>query len=132
MGKPRKNLRDVDRAIISSVMFEAGIVPMEKTDLDMRRALAQLPPEEARAAKRKFRKLWRKALRAQLGSTNKKNHEARAKAAKAKLGVGKHVPSRLERNARKQLVFDEMWEETIEPLIKNFDSCGKAPKAAAE
>ena len=66
MGKnvnatPRANLRDVDRTFIQTVMFQCGILPMEKTDLDMRRALAQMTPEDARIVKRKFRKLWRKA-----------------------------------------------------------------------
>lgn len=122
MGKPRENLRDVDRALIHSVMFQMGILPMEKTDLDMRRALAQLSPEEARTLKRKFRKLWRKAMRANVG--NGKTRVAKEQSAKATLGVGKHVPSRAERNARKKLVFDSLWESVIEPLVKNFENAG--------
>jgi len=60
---PKRDLKEVERALVHSVMFSAGILPMEKTTLDMRRALQQLPPEEARALKRKFRKLWRKAAK---------------------------------------------------------------------
>lgn len=125
MGKPRQNLRDVDRAFIQTVMFQLGILPMEKTDLDMRRALQQLPPEEARALKRKFRKMWRKAMRANIGN-GPKTRSTREVVAKNKYGVGKHVPSRAERNARKQLVFETLWEGVIEPMIKNFESPDKA------
>lgn len=119
-SKPRENLRAVDRAIIQSVMFQCGILPMEKTDLDMRRALQQLNPEEARTLKRKFRKLWRKAMRAQVGAG--KSKEVREDAAKRKLGVGKHVPSRAERTERKKLVFNLLWEQVIEPLITKFEN----------
>lgn len=125
MRKPRENLRDVDRALIQTVMFQCGILPMEKTDLDMRRALSQLPPEEARVLKRKFRKLWRKAMRADVGNGNARS--AREKAATDKFGIGKHVPSRSERNARKKLVFDKLWESVIEPLVKKFDDAGGKP-----
>jgi len=120
--KPRKELRDVDRAIIQTVMFQSGILPMEKTDLDMRRALQQLSPEEARILKRKFRKLWRKAMRATIG--NGKTRNGKEEREHAKLGVGKHVPSRAERNARKQLVFDELWNTVIGPLIEKFENAG--------
>lgn len=117
---PRENLRDVDRAFIVTVMFQCGIIPMEKTDFDMRRALSQLPPEEARILKRKFRKLWRKAMREEIG--NGKTRETQVQSLKAQYGVGKHVPSRMERNARKKLVFNKMWENHIEPLIEKFEN----------
>ena len=120
MGKPKEHLRDVDRALIQAVMFQMGILPMEKTDLDMRIPLQQLPPEEARALKRKFRKLWRKAMRAQVGNGNRR--ETRQTSAKQKLGVGKHVPSRAERTARKELVFEQLWESYIGPMIKRFEN----------
>lgn len=126
--KPRQNLRDVDRAFIQAVMFQLGILPMEKTDLDMRRALTQLPPEEARTLKRKFRKLWRKAMRAEVGN-GPKTRSTREASAKSKYGVGKHVPSRAERTARKKLVFDLLWEDYIEPMIKNFENPDRKTKA---
>jgi len=129
MPKSKKptNLRDVDRAFIQAVMFESGILPMEKTTLDMRRALHQLSPEEARKLKRKFRKLWRKAMRKEVGDPKGKRAEAKEQATKTRLGVGKHVPSRAERNARKQLVFDQFWQEIIGPLIENFENAGGPP-----
>lgn len=127
---PREHLRDVDKAIIQAVMFQCGILPMEKTDLDMRRALSQLSPEEARTLKRRFRKLWRKAMKLEVGNGSK-TKDARQTAAESRLGVGKHVPSRTERNARKQLVFDLLWKEAIEPLITNFENAGGHPMPSA-
>ncbi len=124
---PRKNLRDVDRAFIQTVMFEAGILPMEKTTLDMQRALKQLSPDEARQLKRKFRKLWRKAMRKEVGNPTGKHAVRKEEAAKHRLGVGKHVPSRAERTARKQLVFNQFWTEIIGPLIENFENAGGPP-----
>jgi len=117
---PRKNLREVDKAIISAVMFNSGIIPMELTTLDMRRVLAQLPPDEARVLKRKFRKLWRKAMRSEIG--NGPTRTKREIAAKNRLGIGKVVPSRSEKNARKELVFKKMWHDIIEPHIRNFEN----------
>jgi hypothetical protein len=125
--KPRKNLRDVDRAFIQTVMFEAGILPIEKTTLDMHRILKQLSPDEARQLKRKFRKLWRKAMRKEVGNPACKRANIKATAIESRLGLGKHVPSRGERTARKQLVFDQFWEEIIAPLIENFENAGGPP-----
>lgn len=119
-----ENFRAVEKALIQSVMFENGILPMEKTTLDMRRALAQLSADEARLIKRKFRKMWRKAMRAELAET--RPSEARTTMLKSSLGVGKHVPSRSERNARKTLVFKFLWNDVISPLVENFEQAGEA------
>jgi len=117
---PRKELRAVDRAIIHNVMFQMEILPMEKTNLDMRRALSQLPPEEARALKRKFRKLWRKAMKAEFRTG--RGRAASEEFMKKKLGVGKRVPSKGERTARKQLVFDSLWNDFIGVQIERFEA----------
>lgn len=121
----RKNtkdeLRDVDKFLIQTVMFQHGIIPMEKTKFDMRRALEQLPKDEARALKRKFRKMWRKAMREEIGN-GAKTKDARERSLKYKLGVGKRVPSRDEKNARKELVFNLLWDDVIEPLVKKFEN----------
>ena len=120
---PQPNLkRDVDRAMLQAVMFQLGIIPIENTNHDMRRPLKQLSPEESRVLKRKFRKLWRKAMREQIGDG--KTREAREAGAKVKYGVGKSVPSRAERNARKKLVFDELWESKIGPMVQTFNNAG--------
>ena len=45
-------------------MIEAGIVPYERrVRTGIREALMSLPPGERRKARRKFRKLWRKAAK---------------------------------------------------------------------
>lgn len=121
MAKPRTVLREVDRALIQAVMFRLGILPMEKTDLDMRRALSQLTTEESRVMKRKFRKMWRKAMRAEIGNDSR-TKDVREFAVKQRLGVGKHAPSRAEHNARKKIVFDLLWGTVIKPMIKKFDN----------
>lgn len=122
-NQQNQNLREVDRALIQAVMFEHGILPMEKTDLDMRRALQQLPPEEARTLRRKFRKMWRKAMNATTlhGSSEKSSVSFMNDRTAAKLGLGKQVPSRSERNARKKLVYDQLWKTTIKPMIDSFE-----------
>lgn len=111
-----KRLREVERALIHAVMFEAGIVPMEEPRHDMRRALEQLPPDEARAMKRKFRKLWRRAMRDKLVGLK----APQVRFVKRVLGVGQQSPSRAVRTARKEMVFDAMWETTILPFLTRF------------
>jgi len=119
-------LRDVDRAFINAVMFESGILPMENSHLDMRRALSQLSREEARALKRKFRKLWRKAARAKVNEVLKQSGTSASETASIglthRLGVGKTTPSRDEKTARKDMVCDMMWEKYIVPLLERFEN----------
>jgi hypothetical protein len=118
MNPPKRAFDEVSRAMIMAVMFQAGILPLEKTTLDMRRALSQLPVEEARILRRKFRKLWRRALKKD--ALKLQNKEQLIVQRRAKVGIGKINPSREERNARKQLVFDAFWRDVIEPMYKNF------------
>lgn len=117
----RDDLRPVDKAFIHQVMFELGILPIEDPTLDMRVPLKQLSPEEARVLKRKFRKLWRKCMKAEIGPAGKMA-DARKKAAESKLGVGKHVPSRAERLARKRMVYERIWEQVIVPMLIKFEN----------
>lgn len=115
----KKVLRDVDRAVLQSVMFAQGILPMETVTLDMRRALNQLPLNEARMLARKFRKLWRKAMRAKEESNPIGHAHVRTQ-----LGVGNQQHSREELNARKKLVFDQLWRDHVAPLLRNFERGG--------
>lgn len=130
--KSRDELRPVDKAFIHSVMFELGILPIEDPTLDMRVPLRQMSPEEARVIKRKFRKLWRKLMRAQVGNPKGKQGEAKAAQAQQKLGVGKHVPSRHERLERKRLVYERVWEEIIVPMLIRFENPERGPKKSVE
>jgi hypothetical protein len=45
--------------LMKAAAHERGIVPLERNHHDFNRILASLPPDDARAMKRKFRKLWR-------------------------------------------------------------------------
>jgi hypothetical protein len=116
-----ENFREVDRAFIYAVMFQLGILPMENVKNDMRVPLNQLPAEESRALKRKFRKLWRKAMRAEIHNCLQKR-ELHELIAKKKYGVGKQNATRLQKNARKQLVFSVLWNDYIEPTLKKFEN----------
>lgn len=120
--RSRAELRPVDKAFIYDVMFKMGILPIEDPTLDMRVPLRQLPPKEARVVKRKFRKLWRKYMKAQIGSSGRKMSDAKKTAAQQKLGVGKLVPSRHERLERKRLVYERVWEECIVPMLIRFEN----------
>ena len=134
LAAAEKHLREVDKAFINTVMFRMGIIPMERTELDMRLALQQLPPDEARRFRRKFRKVWRKAMNATIandGSPQTKAQASEEKRLKRRLGVGKTVPSRAERNARKKLVYDLLWKEVIEPMLRQFENPERAKKAEA-
>ncbi len=106
-------LRPVDRAFIHSAMFEIGIIPIESSALDMRIALRQMSPEDARTVKRKFRKLWRKYVRSRPSSDRWTSSAA---------GLGKRTPSRLEKKFRKQIVLDHIWNAYIAPSLDRFEN----------
>lgn len=111
LAPTKQEQTDIDRIMINTVMMEEGIVPIFDPSLDMRRALAALSPEEARKAKRKFRKLWRKALK-------KENADGKSVYKVAMLGKGKKVPSKAERLRRKQAVLNKLWEECIFAMVQ--------------
>jgi hypothetical protein len=53
----------VKKLMRDTVIAEAGIIPIRATPIDMNREMASLTPEEQRVAKRKFRKMWRRAAK---------------------------------------------------------------------
>lgn len=120
------NMGPADKALAMAVMFEQGIVPNENHWYDMRRVFKQLPPEEVTKLKRKFRKLWRQAMR---DEENANPIGWRSQNVKQRLGVGKRIPSRAERNARKQMVFNKLWKEVILPMLEKFDQGGQSSEA---
>jgi len=130
----RSELRPVDRAFISSVMFDLGILPLEGTNQDMSRPLGQISVEEARVIKRKFRKMWRKLMRKQTAhrarsyrssGRNISVEDAEALAKKsvgAKFGQGKQIPSKQDKQNRKRAVFESVWTSVIAPMLLKFES----------
>lgn len=109
---PSKEQTDIDRIMINTVMMEEGIVPIFEPTHDVARALATLSPEDARKAKRRFRKLWRKALKKMLAEDNKSSYRATL------AGKGKKVPSKAERLHRKRMVLDGLWKDCICSLVE--------------
>lgn len=86
--------------------MNAGIVPMSWSInggappyFDINKILASVPPDEARAMKRKFRKLWRAATKKKL------NHGGReGKKLADEVGMGSPQARRGQKNARKSYV----------------------------
>lgn len=87
--------------------LNAGIVPVGGPDfgvpinMDFNKALATLPPDEARKMRRKFRKLWRKCLAKAEGS---KLHSKLSRT----MGLGEASPTKKQKQARKNEVFCEL------------------------
>ena len=83
--------------------LNAGIVPLAwrladgaPAWFDINKILASLPPDEARKMKRKFRKAWRKLVAHDL-----KRGGRAARKRLAIMEVGKEIPTRRAKNARK-------------------------------
>lgn len=70
---------------------------------DINRVLADLPPQEARAMRRKFRKAWRKIVAKTLDHGGKAGH-----ATARELGFGINVPLKKHKMNRKQRVYIEL------------------------
>lgn len=94
--------------------YEAGIIPPSTHFLhDMRRHLEQLPPEESRRIRRKFRKLWRKLARKNNASANEliKGSETANRT-----GLGCKMPTQNHSVARKASVHWEMYRRARKKL----------------
>jgi hypothetical protein len=86
-------LNDPIRSLFREVACHTlGIAPINNVAHDFNKTLASLPPDEARAMKRKFRKLWRKFAR------ESKNASA---AYIRQLGLGEASPTKKQKKMRK-------------------------------
>ena len=113
--KEAAQMKEHERAVLMAAMFESGLLPIEagEAGLDMRRVLAQLPPEEAHKMKRKFRKVWRKlAAKAAPDERRMKFH----------YGAGEKQPSRNARRNRKELVHSHFLKNVVAPIIAKFET----------
>lgn len=86
--------------------MNTGIVPLSWNNnssafpyFDINRILAGLPPEEARAMKRKFRKLWRADTKKKLVHGGRNGRKLAQE-----MGLGCHQARRGQKNARKSYV----------------------------
>lgn len=95
-------------ALAHQEAYNAGIVPPDSRFLhDMRRALSQLPTEESRKLRRKFRKLWRKLARGNQGTTA--SDLIRGSDTANRTGLGCKTPTQSHSMSRKASVHWEMY-----------------------
>lgn len=100
-------MNELDKVKIMIAYLEANIVPLGQgncglmPDFDVNRVLDQLPPDEARKMKRKFRKLWRQVVRRFSLPGSRKEEKKAAR----ELGLGNLTPEKKHKNCRKWLVF---------------------------
>jgi hypothetical protein len=96
------------QALISQEAYDAGIAPysFDKLNQDMNRLLADLPPEEARKMRRRFRKLWRNLARKNLLPNS--NDLIRSSATANRVGLGKSKPEKQDAVSRKSWVLYEL------------------------
>jgi len=87
------------RFILFDTAVEMGLVPLLTGDDDLKNAFQQMDPEEARRAKRKYRKTWRRLV---INRFIKKSYASKY------YGVGAPQPSRGQLNTRKHYVFYEI------------------------
>ncbi len=117
-------LKDIEKALMYEISFSLGILPIENVHADMSRALKDLSPEEARAFKRKFRKVWKKTFKQMVAQHQKlygKKHAAAfVKRMNDVVGLGKKNPTKNEKIARKNFVSREIFS-VISPAVTAFE-----------
>ena len=85
-------LDSLNKFILSHIMWDANIIPIDDALKNMNEYISQLPPDEARKHKRKFRKEWRKFAR-------------RSKYyVKAQMGLGSKTPTSSQSKWRKYYI----------------------------
>lgn len=89
---------------------ELGIVPLETLYHDVNKALAALPPEDAKKMKRKFRKLWRKIARQKLAQS--------PSYVRRSIGLGNKEPDKKHKKNRKHEVKTFIYKEAVKPIAE--------------
>lgn len=108
----------------AAVYDSAGILPMPTLLTNMETAMANMPPEEARKAKRKFRKMWRKLVREKLATFKYPNNK---EALTRVYGLEAEEPTKDQKRARKGLVRNAMQKAAYGMVVtmKNPDKSEK-------
>lgn len=91
----------------------AGIVPIDTVYSDVNKILEKLTPEEQRAARRKFRKLWRKVARERA-----KKHSLYVRKT---VGLGTPVPTKAMKKTRKYEVMTYFSSKIVKSMITNSE-----------
>lgn len=104
-------MNDLLNSLRTLVAHQKGIVPLDPFwNRDIGRLLAELPPEEARAMKRKFRKMWRKeAKNIPMKTKTAKRFATRYK---EQMGLGSQNPTKTQKKHRKAAVFRRLSIDT--------------------
>jgi hypothetical protein len=90
-------------SLIMEVYLSAGVYPNMVSIHDVNRNLRELPPDEARRMRRKFRKLWRKARR---GKVHNLSYGSQYRTVMHNLGWPGKTPDRSQMWFRKAAVKD--------------------------
>lgn len=96
--------------LMETVFHEAGLAPIKTIHHDYNRILADLSPEEARIAKRKFRKLWRRTAKYLI------EKKINGRYMKQTLGIGAERPTRSQKNTRKTIVLGHVLDKVVVPM----------------
>ena len=120
----RSELSEIQRLMIYDEMFKQGIVPIEAATNDIRRAFVGTDEDEAKASKRKFRKMWRKLARkeASLSSGAGRYGDLISKKVVEAFGLGAPKPTRSQCFQRKQAVLTNIWNEQIAPRLEALEA----------
>ena len=111
-----RHKNNVERFFFYKESFDAGIVPIESTHENVNNALRDLPEEQAIAMKRKFRKMWRKALKDKVMSG-----VADPQSIEAWYGSPGKMPTANQKNNRKALVKAKITQKVLEDVKRLRD-----------
>ena len=126
---------ELDRLLKLHACLTNGIAPLWSTadsfysKVNIKKALASLPADEARKMKRKFRKMWRKLAKQNVraGATN--GHPAEAivhvKAALEELGAGKRAVGLHNAVKRRRLVMTHLLKNVVDPARREAEQALK-------
>ena len=92
------NSNDILKTIVAINM---GISPIENVAHDVNRILGTLSPDDARAARRKFRKIWRTIARSMIPTVGERR-------VRSHIGLGEASPTKVQKNNRKTRVMLEI------------------------
>jgi len=96
-------MNDLRSAVETLIYHQLGIVPLSYDERDINRILSNLPADESRRMKRKFRKLWRKESNCQPPSYTKLGRQFAARY-KTQMGYGEITPTKAHKRHRKLVV----------------------------
>lgn len=108
-----------DRVLLNAIWHMIGVAPIEpgQSSNDINRILSSLPPDEAHAMKRKFRKLWRTLVKKRL----EKPRLDKMSTIKTFGLFGFIPPTRSQKLNRKRMVLNHVYQEILLPMKKSAE-----------